>query len=154
MELNVSDLKKTTASVISGLVSAYKKQLESDGKIASGNLANNISWDITLDGTDLKVIFDLPEYWKYVEYGRKPGKFPPLDKIKSWIRVKPVLPRANANGKIPSENQLAFLIGRKIATKGTKGSHSLAKAVTSFNAQQKIVDAIAKSIVDSIKFCD
>lgn len=151
MELNVLELKKTTASVISGLISAYKKQLASDGKIASGNLANNISWDITLDGTNLKVIFDLPEYWKYVEYGRKPGKFPPLDKIRSWIRVKPILPRPGANGKIPSENQLAFLISRKIATKGIKGSHSLGKAITSFNATQKILDAIAKSIADSIK---
>jgi hypothetical protein len=46
----------------------------------------------------------LPEYWKYVEDGRKSGKYPPLETIKKWIEVKPVLPRPLANGKLPTTN--------------------------------------------------
>lgn len=72
----------------------------------------------------------LPYYWKYVEEGRGPGKFPPPDKIKNWIQVNHILPRP-INGITPNENQLTFLISRKIAREGTKGKHALQQSVTS-----------------------
>jgi hypothetical protein len=37
----------------------------------------------------------MEEYWKYLEYGRKSGKMPPIDDILSWINVKKILPRGN-----------------------------------------------------------
>lgn len=62
---------------------------------------------------------EMAEYWKYVENGRKSGKFPPISAIREWVKVKPVMPRPY-NGKLPTENQLAFLIARSIANKGIR----------------------------------
>lgn len=99
-------------------IEEYKRRLIEDGKSASGNLIDSISLpNIEYVGNGYEASISLADYWKYVEYGRKPGKFPPPNVILNWIRVKPVLPRP-VNGITPTENQLAFLIGRKIATEG------------------------------------
>lgn len=136
--------------IANAFVQQYKKQLLSDGKKATGNLINNIKSYVTWNGSILSVSFDMPDYWVYVENGRRPGKFPPLDKIKQWIKVKPVLPRAGKNGKIPTENQLAYLIGRKIATKGIKGTHSFAKTMNNFQLTQKLTTELSKLIQKDI----
>jgi len=48
-------------------------------------------------------------YGRYVEFGRKPGKMPPVSALEPWVRtkLKPKNPRA-----------VAFLIARKIAREG------------------------------------
>lgn len=72
------------------------------------------------------ITLTLNDYWKYVENDTKPH-FPPPDAILKWIQVKPVIPRPDANGRIPTQKQLAFLIGRKINQEGTTGTHDLAQ---------------------------
>ena len=84
---------------------------------ASGKLVQSVKYEMRMGDTSYEVGLWLEDYWKYVEHGRKAGKFPPLSKIEEWIRVKPVIPRPY-NGKLPTEKQLAFLIGRKIAQEG------------------------------------
>ena len=69
----------------------------------------------------------------YVENGRGPGKFPPIDKILEWIRVKPVIPYTDSRGRLPTEEQLAFLIARKIAEQGTEGRNVLFETVDELN---------------------
>lgn len=91
---------------------------------ASGNLLNSIQTKVVVNDTELILYMDLADYYYYIENGRGPGKFPPIDKILEWIRVKPILPR-EINGKLPTEKQLAFLIGRKIAREGFEGTHDL-----------------------------
>lgn len=81
---------------------------------ATGRLASTARFEVVYKDTTYEVGLWLQDYWKYVENGRKPGKWPPLSKIEEWIRVKPVIPRPNKNGTLPTEKQLAFLIGRKI----------------------------------------
>ena len=70
----------------------------------------------------------MKDYWYYVENGRKAGKWPPIQNILDWIKIKPVLPRPNAEGKLPTPQQLAFLIARKIGEEGTQGTQDLRKA--------------------------
>lgn len=114
----------------------YQARLISDGKKATGNLINNINVLIanTAMGLEYEVFLQLEDYWKYVEKGRRAGKFPPVDKILEWIRVKPIVPRPMANGKLPTENQLAFLIGRKIARDGIPAGNQLMDTVEAVNA--------------------
>lgn len=75
---------------------------------ASGKLADSVRYEVNERG--LKVY--AADYIYYVEHGRAPGKFPPIDSIKQWIEDK------GLNFDIPI-NSLAFLIARKIAQKGT-----------------------------------
>lgn len=101
------------------LLAKYRERLTNDGINATGNLASTADYEIKVEGTNVVVYWKLQEYWKFVEYGRQPGgNFPPPDKIENWIRVKPIVPRANSNGKIPSVKQLVYLISRKIVREG------------------------------------
>ena len=45
-----------------------------------------------------KLVIEMAEYGLYVDEGRRPGKFPPVDKIKEWIKSKPIKPR-DKNGR-------------------------------------------------------
>lgn len=137
--------------IVQQFVRAYKQELAAQGKNASGNLANTASAILSVDGADVRVTMNLADYWKYVEYGRKPGKFPPVDKILQWVLVKPVLPRGDSYTSIPTVQQLAFLISRKIATKGIKPTNALAKTVTSFQLKSKIINNIKKQYVDYVR---
>ena len=106
----------------------YQDNLIRNDRIASGDLLNNIEYEITRDDFTVTIYVKMRDYWYYVENGRKAGKWPPIQNILDWIKIKPVLPRPNAEGKLPTPQQLAFLIARKIGEEGTQGTHDLRKA--------------------------
>lgn len=106
----------------------YQDNLIRNDRIASGDLLNNIEYEVTRGDFTYTIYVKMKDYWYYVENGRKAGKWPPIDNILNWIKIKPVLPRPNAEGKLPTPQQLAFLIARKIGEEGTQGTHDLRKA--------------------------
>lgn len=126
----------------------YKLRLLKDGKTASYNLVDTVRYIYSTNGRKYEISLNLASYWRYVEYGRKPGKYPPPDKILEWVRIKPLLPRPMKNGKLPTEKQLAFLIGRKIAEEGIDAGNQLQDSVEAINHTYmlKIYDAIDKDI--------
>ena len=81
-----------------------------------------------------EVVLSLEEYWKYVEYGTRPH-WPPVSAILRWVQVKPVIPRPGADGRIPTQKQLAYLIARKISRVGTEGSDDLRRTLEEVNAE-------------------
>lgn len=131
------------------LVQSYREQLSADGKNASGRLSNTASYLVNYNGTLLKISLLLEDYWKYVENDTKPH-FPPIDKIRQWIKVKPILPTAR-KGKLPTEKQLAYLIARKISKVGTKGSHSLQSTLDKANIYNKVINEIQNQIIEKLK---
>ena len=126
----------------------YQLNLIHSDRIASGELLNSCEFDVKLNDKTYQVRLELADYWKYVEYGRNPGKFPPTNKILEWIMVKPVLPRPDNNLKDITPKQLAFLIGRKIANEGYEGSKDLENANDSLirKYEPKIVAALAEDL--------
>ena len=106
----------------------YQDNLIRNDRIASGDLLNNIEYEVTRGDFTVTIYVKMRDYWYYVENGRKAGKWPPIQNILDWIKIKPVLPRPNAEGKLPTPQQLAFLIARKIGEEGTQGTHDLRKA--------------------------
>lgn len=66
------------------------------------NLKNNI--DVVVDADSLSL--EMPEYGIFVEYGRRPGKQPPLNIIYEWCQSKNIPVSA------------AFPIARKIGEEG------------------------------------
>lgn len=101
------------------LADKNKRNLVNDDAVASGKLLNSIRYIFNKNNTSFEISMEMAEYWKYVENGRKSGKFPPISAIREWVNVKRVIPRPY-NGKLPTENQLAFLIARSISKKGIK----------------------------------
>ena len=135
--LNFENLKKALDIFINDFIQTYKGLLIRDDKKASGNLISSIKpIEIEFSNNKMSGSISLASYWKYVEYGRKAGKFPPINKILKWIEIKPVIPRPN-NGIKPTNKQLAFLISRKIARDGIKPGNQLEEALNLSWAKNK-----------------
>ena len=118
-----------------------------DDRIATGDLLNSVEYIIEKDDRQIEVSLQLKEWWKYVEEDTKPH-FPPPDAMLNYIKAKPVLPKPDRNGKLPTPNQLAYLIGRKISEVGTTGTHNVRDTVRLINEryEEKIGQAISEDI--------
>jgi len=128
--LSFDNLQIALDSFINDFIQTYKGLLIRDDKKASGNLISSLKpVTIQFKNNKLEANISLASYWKYVEYGRRPGKFPPINKIINWIKVKPVIPRPMNGLKPPTEPQLAFLIARKIARDGIKAGNQFKEAL-------------------------
>ena len=110
----------------------YKNKLNNEGITASGKLANSVKSLFSINGTTYEVDLSLESYWKQIEDGRKPthngGNGELRRNILDWIKVKPVLPRPY-DGKLPTEEQLAYLISRKIHRDGYDGKQPLKRTI-------------------------
>lgn len=126
--LSLPNVQRVLGEFAVALRNEYQDNLILHNRIASGDLLNSVEYVIDRDGYTYTVSLMLKDYWYFVENGRKAGKWPPMDAILSWIKAKPVLPRPNAKGKLPTPQQLAFLIARKIGEEGTEGTQDLRKA--------------------------
>lgn len=124
--IELTELHKVLQDFATDIRERYKDVLANNDHIASHNLVDSVRTQVVVGDNYYEVTMTLADYWKYVENDTKPH-FPPPDAILRWIQVKPVIPRPDANGRIPSQKSLAFLIGRKIAREGTEGTHDLAK---------------------------
>lgn len=129
-----------------------RNNLEANQSNASYNLYNSFEKVIEVGEDYFKVSISLADYWQYLENGRGPGKFPPVDKIKEWIEVKPINPTPLSNGKTPSVEQLSFLISRKIANEGTEGKPFFepAKEQTIREFEDKINQAVEEDVSNFI----
>lgn len=126
----------------------YQDNLIRNDRIASGDLLNNIEYEITRGDFTYTIYVKMKDYWYFVENGRKAGKWPPIQNILDWIKIKPVLPRPNAEGKLPTPQQLAFLIARKIGEEGTQGTQDLRKATDTIwdTFEDRLYEAIDEDV--------
>lgn len=124
--LELTELRKVLEDFAVDIRDRYKDVLANNDHIASRQLVDSIRTQVVVGESAYEVTMTLADYWKYVENDTRPH-FPPPSAILKWIEVKPVIPRPDASGRIPTPKQLAFLISRKIAREGTKGTHDLAQ---------------------------
>lgn len=129
----------------------YRKFLETVTKENTSHyeLSNNIKFNLQVNDTLFEIEFQAPSYWKYANYGRKAGgKFPPPDKIEDWIIRRKITPYPTRSGKTPTRKQLTYLISRKIAREGFKGSGFLEKSLEEQQDywEDRIKEAISKDI--------
>ena len=148
--ITFNHLQQALAQYGEAIADRYKTNLESSGRRASGELISSVNTKVTVDGNEFVIELQLEDYWKYVEEGRGPGGFPPVNKILEWIKLKPILPYPDKNGKLPTENQLAFLIGRKIANEGFEGTNDLSNTMEEIDYEQIIQDALDQDVMECI----
>ena len=157
--MNSSDFKHTIEVLDEfgqSLIDNYKSELEADNN-ANGELYKTIRYSVSGGNSGWVVTISLADYWKYAEYGRKPGKMPPLDVIERWINVKRILPRPitlkSGKSVIPTIRQLSFLIARKIGREGTQGKHYFETAFDKAKREflDKIKEAIQQDIIEYLK---
>lgn len=132
----------TIQDITNNFVVELKNKLKANDSYASGDLVNSIRGIVKQNGKYVVISIQLEDYWQYVENGRKAGKYPPINAIKNWISVKPVLPRPLKSGKLPTANQLAFLIARKISKVGIKPKPFLKPTITDFDLINKVYNEV------------
>lgn len=142
----------TIQDITNDFVVELKNRLTANKTNASGTLSNSIRGIVKQNGKYIVISIQLEDYYQFVENGRKAGKYPPLSAIRKWISVKPVLPRPTKSGKLPTANQLAFLIARKISKVGIKPKPFLKPTITDFDLINKVynevVDLLNKQLED------
>lgn len=129
----------------------YKAELNALNVNATGNL-QNVDFEVNANGGTYKISLILQDYWKYVEQGRQPGKFPNVGKLQEWIKIKAIIPEPMKDGKFPTEKQLTFMIGKSIKEKGIPAKPALANALQKNESHlNKIKEAVGKSLDKEIK---
>lgn len=127
----------------------YQDNLIRNDRIASGDLLNSVNFIVERNGSKMEVFLDLAKYWKFMEQGvngteRDQGspysfksKRVNVPAILNWIRVKPVIPKPDDNGRIPTPESLAYALATTIARKGLKGDHGLRDALEEVNEKYR-----------------
>jgi hypothetical protein len=132
--IDLAELQQVLQDLANDIRDNYKEHLQFNDRytergVPSGysqRLIDSVKTQVVVGDRAWEITMTLNDYWKYVENDTNPH-FPPVSKILEWVNIKPVLPRPDSRGRIPSPRSLAFLIGRSISVHGTKGSHDLEK---------------------------
>lgn len=132
------------------VVAAYRENMRGNRHttLSPSTLIDNVSTEVVNDTQGVvSVNLRLADYWKYVEYDTRPH-WAPRGALLEWIKAKPIPMQQDGKGRIPKPEQVDFLIRRKIAREGTKGTHDLERAVDAINARYlpMIRDAISADI--------
>lgn len=148
MEFN--NLRSVLLDYAIALQNKYKDNLLLSDRVATGELVKSVQYKLDFKDKEFIIYLELEDYYKYVENGTRPH-FPPVNAILNWIKAKPVLPTP-INGKLPTPNQLAYLIGRKISEVGTEGSHDLEKSSKTIieEYEELILEALEKDINEDL----
>ena len=125
--------------VLESFAAYFKNKLQENmmrnGSNASGTLVNSFRTEVKSGDDSYEVGINLEDYWYYVNNGRGPtksgGNGGLYEKIKEWIKVKRIVPHVGTikTGKqagkqyLPTVEQLAYLITRKIHREGYQGTH-------------------------------
>ena len=120
-------------------------------------LKDKIKFVMNVNGNFYEIEFNAPSYWKYANDGRPPGKMPPVkvidgkkkSVIADWVKRRNITPYALKNGKLPTTDQLAFMIAKKIGRDGTVGIHFLEKSIDEQKSywDDRISEAISNDII-------
>jgi hypothetical protein len=106
----------------------YKQKNLEAGYDPSQPLQNEVTFNVNSHAGTFEIVFSLPDYWRWAENGRGPGKMPPKGSLLQWMEFKHILPSpmtlSNGRSVIPSMESLEYLIRRKIGRDGTQGSHT------------------------------
>lgn len=117
------------------------------GMRASGNWADQLEVQVEQSGSKIVARLIGERYTEQLEFGRRPGRFPPIDAIEAWISNKGIQSEI-------STRSLAFLIARKIAQDGTKyfqqGGTDLIDGVITDEVLQNVIDQIGVVNIDFI----
>lgn len=159
-------LRKVLEQFGKELVEVYIRNLDERSIHATHSLADSVRYEVTDGKQWIGVDISLLDYWKNIEYGRKAGKFPPLQSIEAWIKVKGIQPMTRTqssvkrwtqhrgrlrrnDGRIPSVKSLAYLIGRKIAEEGIQPRPILTTAID--DVYKRFQEAIDEAVTADIK---
>ncbi len=144
------------------IVDALKAALP-PGKDTNGMLGQSISFTINYAGFPIVFELQLADYYKYIDSGRGPGKFPPPEVIANWIKnkqlsiiqkssLKSIKSRSKTLSALSQQSQLkslSFLIGRKIARDGIPATNFYSNTLSP-GAFQELNDNLSEAFKQDV----
>jgi hypothetical protein len=118
------------------------RELRREGKDATGALINSLAFEIREEAKQIQIILLANDYLKYVDKGRKPGKYPPIKAIAKWVQVKGI------------SKEAIFPIARSIYKFGIKPTNVIQRVIKEFETsptlQKKYEDEVVNQLIDMI----
>jgi hypothetical protein len=105
--------------------------------LAAKNLDNTGEAGMSLEVQGSKLLG--ADYLYYLDKGRGPGKFPPVQNIRDWVRQKLGVDDKEAKG-------IAFLVGRKISKEGTEIYKNSSKGIELDSLVSEMLDELTKEL--------
>lgn len=131
-----SKLKELLTTYASQVAAEMRTRLSGYDKIATGKLIKSIRGTVQEEDGDPVVVFSMLEYGIYVDKGRKPGKMPPVSKIREWCKVRGI------------EESAAFPIARAIGERGIAPTNFFSISVK--RRQKQLKKNVAKVMKEEI----
>ncbi len=107
-------------------------------KVASGSLVNSVNYRLQDTAEGVRVILLANDYLKWVDEGRRPGTYPPIQAIQRWVTIK----------GIPKE--AAWAIRKNIFKFGIKPTRVLAKTRVTLETNRTYSQKYERMIVDQL----
>jgi hypothetical protein len=107
-------------------------------KVASGSLVNSINYRLQETANGVNLVLLANDYITWVDRGRKPGTYPPIQAIQRWVAIK----------GIPKE--AAWAIRRNIFKFGIKPTRVIAKTRFEIETNRKYAQKYERAIVDTL----
>lgn len=147
-ELNLTELYDLADEA----VNYYHQQVKNVGAIGYNKGLLNSTANVKVNGSVVSLYFELPEYYYYVENGRKPSANitnPPVvyNEILKWVKAKGIMGWLNSRGKEMTQEQIASAVYHSIMKKGYTGKKPLENAVTQIkqsNIPKRMADIIGE----------
>ena len=121
-----------------------------DMKKQTGALYNSIN--VKFDAQSDEIIVSMLDYWRYVNDGRKPGKYVPIKPLMDWIRAKG-FNKNKQTGKFQkfSIKGTAFAISKNIEKFGIQPTYFYDDAFTQF--EEAFADEAVQALgIDVLNF--
>lgn len=68
--------------------------LKSKDKIASGELIKSVKYEYIADIDNIELLIKSEDYLTYVDQGRRPGKYVPVNALRKWAKLKGIPEKA------------------------------------------------------------
>jgi hypothetical protein len=107
-------------------VDILTEELKRAGKVASGRLIDSLDYRIVREANAIQIIIQSNDYLTYVDQGRRPGKFPPIQAIQTWCKIKGIPQTA------------AFPIARNIFKFGIRPTNVIERTTKKIQSSQNI----------------
>ena len=86
--MKLNNLKIYLSEFGEQVTDSYKDKIIKNEVVATGKLRDSINYKVISTENSIGVYLSAEDYWEFVEYGRKAGKFVPIKPLKNWLLAK------------------------------------------------------------------
>jgi hypothetical protein len=113
--------------------------LKKKGKVGSGALINSLDYRVQESANQISIIIQSNDYLKFVDEGRKPGSYPPIQAISAWANLKGI------------SQDAVFPIARSIYKFGIKPTNVIQETNNEFLNSQTLANKYEQRISTNIE---